>query len=353
MGGVESPRRHRGPGRAFWPFGARTALLLVPVLLVVLAVAWGAARTAVGLESASHGWVLLGIVGLSLLPVLLLVLDDLASGGGSVEVGSVRIALTATAAARPGLVVPRNVVPRAGLSLADSAGFEVTGSLRGLRGSDVVIVDLEDGHAWWETRLLLLCAGAARLGTPSVVVFTAHRQDRAGQFIGWARPAQLRDRLLEADPALRKAALRAAALAGVTRLAEAPAPGRDRPPPSVATLAKDLGLDTLRHLTHPMPREELNPYLEEQLLATEVAPHEALPAEIDVPRLEQLFQPVLHTHAAERTEDDARWLRAALLDEDDHIAFTHAGRYIGIMPGPAVARTALLAMLPDGPGPDG
>ncbi|MCX5376849.1 hypothetical protein [Streptomyces sp. NBC_00091] len=40
---------------------------------------------------------------------------------------------------------------------------------------------------------------------------------------------------------------------------------------------------------------------------------DSLPAEIDVSRLEQLFKPVLHTKALERTDDDAAWLRAALL----------------------------------------
>lgn len=74
---MDSPRKPRAKtGPAFWPFGARAAVLLAPLLLVVLVVVWAAARTVLGLASVPAGWVLLGIVGLSLLPVLLLVLRD-------------------------------------------------------------------------------------------------------------------------------------------------------------------------------------------------------------------------------------------------------------------------------------
>lgn len=351
MGAVDSPRstnrakataRTKGSGLAFWPFGVRVAVLLVPVLLVVLAVAWGAARTGLGMETVSAGWVLLAIVALSLLPVLLVVLSGVASSGGTVELGTVKIALTAAAGSRRGLAVPRNVVPERGLSLAGSGGAEAVTSLRGLRGTEVVIVDLEDGHAWWEHRLLLLCAAAARLGRPAVVVFTAQRQGRPGQFVGWASPADLLQRLQEGDPGLRKAYLEAAGQAAGVRLAEASGPA-----PS-ARLMKELGLEGARHLTHPPPRDALNPFLEEQLLARGLDRFDTAPEEIDVPRLLALFTPVLHTRALEHTDDDAAWLRAALLDEGDFIAFTDAGRYTGIMSGGAVARAALLALLPPG-----
>ncbi|MEU8432599.1 hypothetical protein AB0F18_06735 [Streptomyces sp. NPDC029216] len=339
---MDSPRRlsKANAGPVFWPFGARTAVLLAPLLLVVLVVVWGTARTALGVASVPAGWALLGIVGLSLLPVLLLALSSAAAGGGTVEVGAVKIALSAAAGSRPGLMVPRNVAPQPGLSLADAGGVAALASLRSLRGVEVVVVDLEDGHAWWEHRLFLLCAGAARLGRPSVVVFTAQRQGRAGQFVGWARPADLLERLQEADPGLGKAYLQSSGQAAGVRLAEASGPA-----PS-ARLMKELGLEGMRYLTHPSPRDELNPFLEEQLLARGVSGFDSLPHELDVPRLEQLFTPVLHTKALDRTADDAAWLRAALLDEDDYVAFTDAGRYTGIMSGTAVARAALLALLP-------
>ncbi|MFF2192741.1 hypothetical protein [Streptomyces sp. NPDC058157] len=349
---MDSPHRHRhthGPTRAratarpagsgpeLWPFGARAAVLLAPVLLVVLTLAWGAARTALGLGSAPAGWVLLGIVLLSLLPLLLVVLGRALHGGGAVDPGAVEAALTQAAAARRGQPVPRNVVPERGASLAGA----VT-SLRGLRGAEAVIVDLEDGHAWWEHRLLLLCAAAARLGRPAVVVFTAQQEGRPGGFAGWARPADLLQCLQDGDPDLRKAYLEACGQAAGVRLAEASGAA------PAARLMKELGLEGMRRLTHPPPRDALHPFLEEQLLARAVDRFDTSPEEIDLPRLLALFTPVLHTRALERSDGDGAWLRAALSDEGEYVAFTDAGRYTGILPGAAVSRAVLLAVVRPG-----
>ncbi|MFD8148328.1 hypothetical protein [Streptomyces sp. NPDC059708] len=333
---MDAPRRHTrgparvrdtarpaGPGLAFWPFGVRAAVLLVPVLLVVLSVAWGAARDAMGLGSVPSGWALAALVFLSVLPVLLVVLSGFVSGGGSADPGAVKAALTAAAGARRGLVVP-------------PSGFGgAPASLRGLRGAGVVIVDLEDGHAWWEHRLLLLCAAAARLGGPAVVVFTAQREGRDGQFVGWARPADLLRCLQDADPALRKAYLEASGQALGVRLAEASGAA------PAARLMKELGLEGLRGLTHPAPRDALSPFLEERLLARAVERFDGAPDEIDVARLLALFTPVLCTRALEGAEEAGAWVRGALLDEGEYVAFTDAGRYAGLLPGGAVVRALL------------
>ena len=37
--------------------------------------------------------------------------------------------------------------------------------------SEIAVIDLEDGQAWWETRLLVLLAGAVRLKKPDKIVF--------------------------------------------------------------------------------------------------------------------------------------------------------------------------------------
>ncbi|KJS51301.1 hypothetical protein VM98_37925 [Streptomyces rubellomurinus subsp. indigoferus] len=71
--------------------------------------------------------------------------------------------------------------------MVDSGGSHILSTLRRSAGTDVVIVDLEDGHAWWETRLLVLCAGAERLGRPPVIVCTAVQGSQTGRYIGWGR----------------------------------------------------------------------------------------------------------------------------------------------------------------------
>ena len=48
---------------------------------------------------------------------------------------------------------------------------QILDALREATACEVVIIDLEDGQAWWETRLLVLLAGAVRLKRPERVVF--------------------------------------------------------------------------------------------------------------------------------------------------------------------------------------
>ncbi len=172
--------------------------MLTPVLLVVLLVLWGIGRELLHFEDAAAGWVLLGIAVLGVLPILLVVLEGLAAGGGSIEVGKVKVALTAAASAQSLVVVPRNVTQQQ--NVGDSGSEQIIDALRKARAAKVVVVDLEDGHAWWESRLLILASGAVRLGRPEVIVFTATQGGRRDQFVGWAHPVDLVDRLLQANP---------------------------------------------------------------------------------------------------------------------------------------------------------
>ena len=59
------------------------------------------------------------------------------------------------------------------------------------QGRRVLVVDLEEGAAWWETRLLTLCVGAHRRGQVRAVVFIATDRTVARTFQGWAAPGQL------------------------------------------------------------------------------------------------------------------------------------------------------------------
>jgi hypothetical protein len=59
------------------------------------------------------------------------------------------------------------------MPVTDSATTQILDTLRQATGDYVVVVDLEDGKAWWETRLLVLLAGAVRLGKPDKIVFVS------------------------------------------------------------------------------------------------------------------------------------------------------------------------------------
>jgi hypothetical protein len=197
----------RGPAFRFWPYTAKVAIVLTPILLILLLAAWGMGRERLHFDEAPAGWVLLGVALLSMIPVLFVVLEGLAVSGGSIEVGTVKVAVTSTATAVSvaAHTVPSNATQQRGVPLQDSGSSQILDALKGSSAANVVIVDLEDGHAWWETRLLILCAGATRLGRPRVIVFTALQEGQWGRFAGWGRPRDLRDRLLDADQGYRRA----------------------------------------------------------------------------------------------------------------------------------------------------
>ncbi len=200
-------------------------------------------------------------------------------------------------------------------------------------------MDLEDGHAWWETRLLVLCAGAKRLGRPSVIVFTAVQGGKAGRYLGWGRPQELLDSLLVSDPHYRTAYLQMRSLAAVAPLRRR-AGDTDPTTPSLAVDVPQMAWIIDRQVNSP------SPVLGEELLSEALKPLETPPREIDSMRLQCLFHAVLHTASVDRTVPDAEWVRSALQSDDDYIALTESGRYVGMMTSSAVVRHTLLSLIP-------
>jgi hypothetical protein len=223
--------------------------------------------------------------------------------------------------------------------LQDSGSSQILDALKGSSASDVVIVDLEDGHAWWETRLLILCAGATRLGRPRVIVFTAMQEGHSGRFAGWGGPPDLRDRLLDADEGYRRALEEANGLAIAARLQQAttdPPSGAlpvavNIPPSKIAMIRKADG--------------SLNPFLDEQLLADALGRRERnATREINVDRLHSLFRPVLRTSHIDKTQRDEDWIRSLFLQDYDYIAVTDEGRYVAMMSRAEIVNTVLRAL---------
>lgn len=87
-----------------------------------------------------------------------------------------------------------------GRAISDSDTAQILHALHEAANTDMVVIDLEDGEAWWETRLLVLLAGAVRLGRPVAVVFVATDRGCPRRFQGWGEPAKLLRRILRVDP---------------------------------------------------------------------------------------------------------------------------------------------------------
>lgn len=180
--------------RGFWPFETRYAWWASAALLpVTIAIAVVLQVLDILPGPGMAWWVLLGAVVIGLLPILLLVLG----GVSSVKAAGVEVAF---AAVQQAVRVADETTVRSTLSnnlgappgvVLDSSSDTIIQALRNAVTNDVVVVSLGDGHEWWDTRLLLLTAGATRLGHPRAIAFTATLAGKAGQYLGWATPAEL------------------------------------------------------------------------------------------------------------------------------------------------------------------
>lgn len=319
--------------RRFWPYEPARTMLIAVLVLVILLAAWGLLRELLHFDKVEAGWVLLGIFALTLLPIVLLLLEGIGAAGGSVEIGQVKVALTDAAGAQTLVLAPPNVAPNT--VIADSGSQRIIEGLRRAGTSKIVVVSLQDGHAWWESRLLILCVGAVRLGQPQVIVFTATRQNRPDQFVGWAHPNEIRDRLLGANADFGAAHDTAMGLSAAAR--QMHALGTD--------ITQSPRVSNKRYIVYPGVAGFLNPFLEEQMLADALAAGENdSHREISLSRLKDLLNPVLRKGYVDRTDPEAEWFRKALRSNEEYLAITDAGTYVGLMTRAEVVTEVLLAL---------
>ena len=188
-----------------WPYKPKLSFIISFGIAVLLIAIVAILRATIDWPSdASTNIVLIGILFLSMLPILLSILDIIIGKGGSVGYKDFKIDFgKVERAGLRGFTIPANIgVP--GNPVADSGTSNILQILKEATSNGIVIVDLEDGHAWWESRLLVLVAGAQRLGKPDKIVFIGNEEGKQGVFQGWAEPEDLTLQLLQGNEQYRR-----------------------------------------------------------------------------------------------------------------------------------------------------
>ena len=329
--------------RRLWPFKRRASLFaaaaILPGLLFVVAIlratwAWPSAE--------SERAVLIGVLVLSMLPILLTLLDVLVERGALVEYAGIKVDFSPSRAmGTVGLTVPPNIGVR-GQAVSDTSTTQILDALHQAAASDVVVIDLEEGEAWWETRLLVLLAGADRLGKPEKVVFVGTDARRTQQFQGWSMASVLLRRLAKANPQYERSlqAARAAArqwelVEPVNPLGPPINPVAVQPPPvqppwlsgPLATRHPWMAFDQSTGLR--------NEFFEEQVLQSDLGEkieQQGGAVKITLVRLEELFRPVLNKESIDLGWPSDRQLDAFLETEEPFIAITQNGKYSTLAP---------------------
>jgi hypothetical protein len=331
--------------RSLWPFTPRTSIIAAILILLCLLLTLVILRLTLDWPSPeSETTVLIGILLLSLTPIVLVLTDTIIERGGVVEYKGVKIDFSqAQRTETPGITVPANIgVP--GQAVADSGTNEILDALRQATTSDSVIIDLEEGHAWWETRLLVLIAGAVRHNQPRFVVFVATDGGVRTCYQGWAFASDLLPHLLKANPKYPHIYHSALAAARQWEMVEPQGPGSQPPQPAwMQQPGNQPGLAG----SHTWMAFDYNtglptPFFAEQLLASELgAKVEQIepPRTISLVRLADLFRPVLHQEAIDESWSSERQLKAFFSHDSPYVALTENGRVKALVSRVSVLNT--------------
>lgn len=336
--------------RKLWPFSTRTALVAAGVILIGLLVLFAVLRESFDWPSEeSDTEILIGILVLTLLPVILMLLDLVAEHGGTIEARGFKVDFSQSrAVATAGITVASNIgVP--GQAVTDSSSTQILDALSQATASDLVVIDLEDGEAWWETRLMVLLAGAERLKRPDKIVFVGTDAGKQQQFQGWAYSRNLFHRFLRAHPEWEpivqatRAANRQWELVepvNLNPLDNMPwSPTNPAPVPKplawFGRLAKNNSWMTFQPATG-LHNELFAEQLLQSELGREVEQKGGAPR-VSLVRLEELFRPLLITDELDLSWTTDKQLETALEVEAPFVALTQKGKYSAL-----VSKLALL-----------
>jgi hypothetical protein len=340
--------------RRLWPYSTRASLYATVVVFLGLTLLVVALRIRLGWPSdGSEGTLLVGVPLLSLVPLFLVLVDAMIRRGGAIEVPGVKLVFAQVQNARiEGVRVPANI-STLGTLVEMSDPDIILDALGDATESDVVVINLEDGNAWVETRLLVLLEGADRLGKPRVVVFVGMGNGNAQRLQGWGYADELLRAMLHpvSDDVRAKQYRRfvqQARAAGNQWDLVAPQPpddGPDGPPstlpwpdsvqrnderadPPLATHYSDLAFDS-----ETGDRDHL--FVEKALaseLSIQVEQKWAEPRWVTLGRLGELFGDALRHRYVDQCWSDAEQNRAFLKSDDEHLVLTGPEGYEGIVP---------------------
>jgi len=176
-----------------WPYSKKVAIIAIPFMWIFFAIIFSfTQRFASWPDSESRSFVVMVSILISFVPFALLLLDFFSSRGATIETkwGKIdfsKVDLSRQDIRRESYKLPDNIgMP--GEKVADSHAMNIVSALESASDKNIVQIDLKNGEAWWLTRLLALCAGAVRAGSPNVLVFVGTQAKRENFFIGWVDP---------------------------------------------------------------------------------------------------------------------------------------------------------------------
>jgi hypothetical protein len=308
-------------GNVFWPYSTRAALGLGIAIWLAAGLVLLLTNAVIGWpDEQTSGWLPYVVLLFGLAPLALVLLDGFRSSRAKVDLRWVKIDFSAATVIRETAGLPDNVVAP-GESVIDSAGH-IRAALEKAGDSQILVVDLKDGDAWWVTRLLVLASGAVQRGFTEAIVFVGTREEtQTRTFLGWSTPEAvlrsiLRDRQTYAERFDRAAR--------IERQLEVFGPA--------APTSKGLDPAVQRFAAYGTPPRE---HILLELMAAPVPPDEPLenpPDRVTETRLEHLFAHCLHRNdVIDLTDSSEEQMRVLLSGQAPFVPVARAGRFQGLL----------------------
>lgn len=321
-----------------WPYGTRTSFGWALLILLGLLAIQALTRYTMGWPGSEvEAAVLIGTAVFALLPIVLAALDILIERGGAVEIKGVKVDFAKPGVSgTPAMTVPVNFgLP--GHPVNDSSTTQILDTLQQASRCEAVIIDLADGQAWWETRLLVLLAGAVRIGKPEKAIFLATDAGRGRQFQGWAYTRDLLPPLLDSHPQFLQSYHAAMAAYRQWSMVEPVGPSSQPQTPTWIS-----GTVALKHTWMAFDYQSglPNELYPEQLLASELGDTvegQEHVKRITVVRMEDLFRPVLYRRCIDESWSADRQQESFFEGDESLLAITRNGEYVRL-----VSRLAVL-----------
>lgn len=317
--------------RKFWPYKPKVSILLAFIILTVLLVAIGILRSTVSWPAdGSTNTVLIGILLLSVVPILFAILDVIIERGGSIGFKDFKIDFSkVTYSVSSGIVVPPNI-GGLGIPVNESSIMMILEALKKAGESSIVIVDIEDGTAWWETRLLLLVAGATRLGKPDKIVFTGKISQQEQYFLGWAKPSSLLTLLLNSNQIYNRLYHISKAAASQWALVEPAMPGQIPLQPSFVSGLEAGMCGNIAFDPNGLPNEFLPEQIMGRALGNQVE-QSNLNLNITQGKLIDLFGRVLMKDQIDENWVAEQQLKLFFESDNPFVALTKNGKYLKLV----------------------
>jgi len=325
-----------------WPYKLNFTFLVVLLIWIVCGLILALTYTYLSWPDRSAlPTVLIVVLIIGLVPLILRLLDYLSSRRASIDAKLFKIdfsnaAVSQTSIETVSVQLPANIgIP--GTALGES-GLQIFDVLDDAPRNEVVVVDLEDGNAWWVTRFLALCGGAVRAGSPKAIVIVGTIHNISGIFLGWIRPTDALKAILNSKSEYRDRHLRAKRISQQLLVF-----GEDDIKPTCVTLQQVV--DTYKHHAGLMERGDaaFEQILMDQLKtgSVKLPSLETPPDRLTESRLNELFKHTLYDAHIDLNQPDKEQINMFLRTETLYIALVRDKKYVSMLERTAGERLVL------------